>query len=57
VQQSRQIQEGKNKLSEVVEKKQTSLAEFFRQSPLAELDLERDRSSSISGRATNNKLR
>lgn len=57
MQQSRQIQEGKNKLSEVVEKKQTSLAEFFRQSPLAELDLERDRSSSISGRATNNKLR
>lgn len=69
-----QIQEAKNKLSEVVEeaiengpqiltrrgeevavvlslseyrqlkKKQTSLSEFFRQSPLADLDLERDRS-------------
>jgi antitoxin Phd len=69
-----QIQEAKNKLSEVVEeaiengpqiltrrgeevavvlslseyrklkKKQTSLSEFFRQSPLEDLDLERDRS-------------
>ena len=69
-----QIQEAKNKLSEVVEgaleegpqiltrrgvevavvlsfseyqemkKKQTSLLEFFQRSPLAELDLERDRS-------------
>lgn len=69
-----QIQEAKNKLSEVVEeaiengpqiltrrgeevavvlslseyrrlkKKQTSLSEFFRQSPLSDLDLERDRS-------------
>ena len=69
-----QIQEAKNKLSEVVEgaleegpqiltrrgvevavvlsfsdyqemkKKQTSLVEFFQRSPLAELDLERDRS-------------
>lgn len=69
-----QIQEAKNKLSEVVEeaiengpqiltrrgeevavvmslseyrklkKKQTSLSEFFRQSPLAEIDLERDQS-------------
>jgi hypothetical protein len=35
------------KLSEVVEeveKKQTPLSEFFRQPPLAELDLERDKS-------------
>lgn len=69
-----QIQEAKNKLSEVVDgaiehgpqiltrrgeevavvlslseylqlkKKQTSLSEFFQQSPLADLDLERDRS-------------
>jgi prevent-host-death family protein len=69
-----QIQEAKNKLSEVVEeaiekgpqiltrrgveiavvlsfaeylklkKKQTPLSEFFRQSPLADLDLARDRS-------------
>jgi antitoxin Phd len=69
-----QIQEAKNKLSEVVEeaiekgpqiltrrgvevavvlslpeyralrKKQTPLSELFRQSPLADLDLERDRS-------------
>jgi len=69
-----QIQEAKNKLSEVVEeaiekgpqiltrrgvevavvlsfpeyiklkKKQTSLSEFFRQSPLGDLDLKRDRS-------------
>ncbi|HET9212326.1 MAG TPA: type II toxin-antitoxin system Phd/YefM family antitoxin [Thermoanaerobaculia bacterium] len=69
-----QIQEAKNKLSEVVEeaiengpqiltrrgeevavvlslseyrklkKKQTSLSEFFRQSPLEDLELERDRS-------------
>lgn len=74
MQRSWQIQEAKNKLSEVVEeaiekgpqvltrrgvevavilsldeylqlkKKQTSLSEFFRQSPLADLDLERDRS-------------
>lgn len=69
-----QIQEAKNKLSEVIEealengpqiltrrgeevavvlsyseyrglqKKKTSLAEFFRQAPRADLDLERDRS-------------
>jgi antitoxin Phd len=69
-----QIQEAKNKLSEVVERavesgpqiltrrgvevavvlsfpeylqlkrKQTPLSEFFRRSPLSELDLERDRS-------------
>jgi prevent-host-death family protein len=74
MQRSWQIQEAKNKLSEVVEeaiekgpqiltrrglevavvlsypeylqlrKKQTSLSEFFHQSPLAEVDLERDRS-------------
>lgn len=74
MQRSWQIQEAKNKLSEVVEeaiekgpqiltrrgvevavvlsydeylqlkRKQTSLSEFFRQSPLADLDLERDRS-------------
>src|SRR5262249_55181715 len=74
MQKSWQIQEAKNKLSEVVEeaiengpqiltrrgveiavvlsfseyqqmrKKQTSLSEFFQRSPLAELDLERDRS-------------
>ena len=74
MQRSWQIQEAKNKLSEVVEeaiekgpqvltrrgvevavilsldeylqlkKKQTSLSEFFRQSPLADLDLEGDRS-------------
>ena len=74
MQRSWQIQEAKNKLSEVVEeaiekgpqiltrrgvevavilsleeylqlkKKQASLSEFFRQSPLADLDLKRDRS-------------
>ncbi|HSK75310.1 MAG TPA: type II toxin-antitoxin system Phd/YefM family antitoxin [Thermoanaerobaculia bacterium] len=74
MQRSWQIQEAKNKLSEVVEeaiekgpqiltrrgvevavilsldeylqlkKKQTSLSEFFQQSPLADLDLKRDRS-------------
>jgi prevent-host-death family protein len=74
MQRSWQIQEAKNRLSEVVEeaiekgpqiltrrgvevavvlsldeylqlrRKQTSLSEFFRQSPLADLDLERDRS-------------
>lgn len=74
MQRSWQIQEAKNKLSEVVEeaiekgpqiltrrgvevavvlsfdeylqlkRKQTPLSEFFRQSPLADLDLERDRS-------------
>lgn len=74
MQRSWQIQEAKNKLSEVVEdaiekgpqiltrrgvevavvvsyseylklkKKQVPLSEFFRQSPLADLDLERDRS-------------
>lgn len=74
-----QIQEAKNKLSELVEeaiengpqiltrrgeevavvlslseyrklkKKQTSLSEFFRQSPLEDLDLERDRSPARPG--------
>jgi antitoxin Phd len=74
-----QIQEAKNKLSEVVEeaigngpqiltrrgeevavvlsfpeylalkKKQTPLSEFFRRSPLADLDLERDRSPARPG--------
>jgi prevent-host-death family protein len=74
MQRSWQIQEAKNKLSEVVEeaiekgpqiltrrgvevavvlsfseylklqKKQTPLSEFFHKSPLADLDLERDRS-------------
>jgi prevent-host-death family protein len=79
MQRSWQIQEAKNKLSEVVEeaiekgpqiltrrgveiavvlsypeflqlkKKQTSLSEFFRQSPLAELDLGRDPSPARPG--------
>lgn len=79
MQRSWQIQEAKNKLSEVVEdaiengpqiltrrgvevavvlsypeylklkKKQIPLSEFFRQSPLADLDLERDRSPSRPG--------
>jgi prevent-host-death family protein len=79
MQRSWQIQEAKNKLSEVVEeaiengpqiltrrgveiavvlsfpeylqlqKKQTSLSEFFRRSPLADLDLERDRSPARPG--------
>lgn len=74
MQRSWQIQEAKNKLSEIVEeaiakgpqiltrkglevavilslneylqlkRKQASLSEFFRQSPMADLDLERDRS-------------
>jgi len=74
-----QIQEAKNKLSEVIEealesgpqvltrrgeevavllsmpeylrlkKRQTSLSELFRQSPLAEVDLERDRSFARPG--------
>lgn len=79
MQRSWQIQEAKNKLSEVVEdaiekgpqiltrrgvevavvlsyseyltlkKKQVPLSEFFRKSPLADLDLERDRSPWRSG--------
>jgi prevent-host-death family protein len=79
MQRSWQIQEAKNKLSEVVEealergpqiltrrgvevavvlslseylklkKQQTSLSEFFRRSPLAGLELERDRSPARRG--------
>lgn len=51
----RKIREAKNKLNEIVQgapegegpqilKSQTSLLEFFQYSPLAELDLKRDRS-------------